>query len=141
MLIVSASHILFADNSIKANMDKFQGVIRTGSRNNTDIHVSLRDVDIAFVQKIDVLDVYIDGKLNFNEHVHRICTKTSSQIHSWRTPFHLMYENSTLCTKLFISSKCHWSIYRTPRKRRGTFRIVHKVGRSSPTVRYLLYNV
>ena len=38
----------------------------TGSRNYADVQVSLGDVDIAFVQKIDVLDVCIDGKLNFN---------------------------------------------------------------------------
>ena len=33
------------------------------------------------------------------------------------------------------SSKCRWSIYRTSSKRRGTLRIVHKIERSSPTVR------
>ena len=44
------------------------------------IQVSLDDVDIAFVQKIDVLGVCIDGKLNFNEHVRRICSKASAQI-------------------------------------------------------------
>ena len=37
-------------------------------------------VDIAFVQKIDVLGVCIDVKINFNEHVHRICSKASAQI-------------------------------------------------------------
>ena len=37
-------------------------------------------MDIAFVQEIDVLDVCIDGKLNFNEHVGRICSKVSVQI-------------------------------------------------------------
>ena len=70
----------FADNSMKANVDKFQGIIRSGGRNNTAIQVSLDNVDIAFVQKIDVLGVCIDGKLNFNEHVCRICSKASAQI-------------------------------------------------------------
>ena len=37
-------------------------------------------VNITFVQKIDVLGVYIAGKLNFNEHVRRICSKASAQI-------------------------------------------------------------
>ena len=37
-------------------------------------------MDIAFVQKIDVLGVCIDGKLNFNEHFCRICSKASAQI-------------------------------------------------------------
>ena len=70
----------FAENSTKANAEKFQGLILTGSRNNTDVQVSLGDVDIAFVQKIDVLGVCIDGKLNFNEQVRRICSKASAQI-------------------------------------------------------------
>ena len=70
----------FADNSMKANVDKVQGIILSGGRNNTAIQVSLDDVDIAFVQKIDVLGVCIDGKLNFNEHVCRICSKASAQI-------------------------------------------------------------
>ena len=65
---------------MKANVDKFQGIILSGDRNNTAIRVSLDDVDIAFVQKIDVLGVCIDGKLIFNEHVCRICSKASAQI-------------------------------------------------------------
>ena len=52
----------FADNSMKANVDKFQGIILSGGRNNTTVHVSLDDVDIAFVQKIDVLGVCSDIK-------------------------------------------------------------------------------
>ena len=39
----------FAENSMKANAEKFQGLILTGSRNNTDVQVSLGVVDIAFV--------------------------------------------------------------------------------------------
>ena len=70
----------FADNSMKANADKFQGIVLPGSRNHKDVQVSAGDVDIAFVQKIDVLGVCIDGKLNFNEHVHRICSKPSAKI-------------------------------------------------------------
>ena len=31
----------FADNSMKANADKFQGVVLPGSRNNTNVHVLL----------------------------------------------------------------------------------------------------
>ena len=65
---------------MKANADKFQGIVLPGSRNHKDIQVSVGDVDIAFVQKIDVLGVCIDGKLNFKEHVHRICLKASAQI-------------------------------------------------------------
>ena len=70
----------FVDNSRKANAEKVQGVILTGSRNYADVQVSLGDVEDASVQKMDVLGVCIDDKLNFNEHVHRICSKASAQI-------------------------------------------------------------
>ena len=36
--------------------------------------------DICFVSKIEVLGVSIDDKLNFNDHVKRICSKASAQI-------------------------------------------------------------
>ena len=78
--MVQAMAKWFADNSMKANADKFQEIVSPGSRNHKDVQVSVGDVDIAFVQKIDVLGVCIDGKLNYNEHVHRICSKASAQI-------------------------------------------------------------
>ena len=70
----------FADNFMKANAEKFQGIVLPGIRNHKDVQVSVGDVDIAFVQKIDVLGVCIDEKLNSNEHVHRFCSKASGQI-------------------------------------------------------------
>ena len=57
----------------------------------------------------------------------------------------IWYENSTLCAKWFViqtnataahKNKCRRSIYRTTGKRRGTLRVVLKLERSSPTVRY-----
>ena len=47
---------------------------------DTAVHVTLRVIDIAFVQKIYTLGVCIDAKLNLNEHVRRICSKASAQI-------------------------------------------------------------
>ena len=41
----------FADNSMKANADKFQGIILPGGRENKDVQISLEGVNIAFVQK------------------------------------------------------------------------------------------
>ena len=58
-----------------ANGDKFQGIVLPVNRKNT-----LGDIDIAFVQRIDVLGMCIDRKLNFNEYVRRICSKASAKI-------------------------------------------------------------
>ena len=72
----------FADNSMKANADNFQRIVLPRNRRNKDVDVALGDIDIAFRQKIYVFvfGVWIDGKLNFNEHVRPICSKTSVQI-------------------------------------------------------------
>ena len=51
----------FADNSLTANADKFQGIVLPGSRNHKNVQVSVGDV--TFVQKIYVLGVCIDGNL------------------------------------------------------------------------------
>ena len=59
----------FADNSMKAIADKFLGIILPGDRDITDVRISLVGADIAFVPKINILGLYIGGKLNFNEHV------------------------------------------------------------------------
>ena len=44
-----------ADNSMKADGNKFQWIILPGSWNDTHVQVPLGDIDIAFVQKIFVL--------------------------------------------------------------------------------------
>ena len=99
----------FADNSMKANADKFQGIILPGGRENKDVQISLGDVDITFVQKIDILCVYIDVKLNYNEHVRRICSKASAQISALQRLMGLVdYPNrKAICTS-FISSNINY---------------------------------
>ena len=68
---------LFADNFMKSNGDKFQGIILPVNRKNT-----FGDIDITIVQRINVLGMCIDGKLNFNEYVRRICSKSSAKIYA-----------------------------------------------------------
>ena len=98
----------FADNSMKANADKFQGIVLPGSRNNANVQVSLGGVDIAFVKKKDVLGVCIDGKLNFNEHVHRICSKASAQISALQRLTGLDYQSRKAIYTSFIASNFNY---------------------------------
>ena len=72
---------------------------------DTAVHVTLRDIDIAFVQKIDILGVCIDAKLNFNEHVRRICSKASAQISaSQRLTWLIDYPSRKAIYNSFIAS-------------------------------------
>ena len=70
----------FTDNSMRANAGKFQGIILCGGREQKTVNINVGESDICFVSKIEVLGVSIDDKLNFNDHVKRICSKASAQI-------------------------------------------------------------
>ena len=70
----------FTDNSMRANAGKFQGIILCGSREQKTININVGESDICFVSRIEVLGVSIDDKLNFNDHVKRICSKASAPI-------------------------------------------------------------
>ena len=95
----------FTDNSMKANADKFRGIVLRGNRKNAIVHATLGDIDIAFVQKISVLGVCIDGKFNLNEHVRRICSKASDQISALQRLTGLVeYTNRKAIHTSFIAS-------------------------------------
>ena len=53
----------FADNSMKANADKFLGIVLPGSRNHKDDRVSMGVADIVFFQKIMFLVSVLTGNL------------------------------------------------------------------------------
>ena len=65
---------------MRANPGKLQGIILCGNREQKTININVGESDICFVSKIEVLGVSIDDKLNFNDHVKRICAKASAQI-------------------------------------------------------------
>ena len=94
---------------MKANADKFQRIIPPGGRENKDVQMSLEDVDIAYVQKVYVLGVYIDGKLNLNEHVRRISSNASAQISALQRLTGLIdYPSRKAIYTSFISSNVNY---------------------------------
>ena len=72
----------FTDNSMRADADKFQGIILCGGREQKTININVLESNICFVAKIELLGISIDDKLNFNDHFRRICSKASAQIHA-----------------------------------------------------------
>ena len=74
----------FTDNSMRANAGKFQGIILCRGREQKTININIGESDICFVSEIEVLGVSIDDKLNFNDHVKRICSKGSAQMSALR---------------------------------------------------------
>ena len=70
----------FTDDSMRANAGKLQGIILCGGREQKTININVGESAICFVSKFEVLGVSIDDKVNFNDHVKRICSKASAQI-------------------------------------------------------------
>ena len=92
--------------NIFLNADKFQGPVLPGSRIHTGVQVSVGYVCIVFVQKINILGICIDGKLNFDEHVHRIYPKASAQIFALQRLTGLIDYPSrkVICTRFIASN-------------------------------------
>ena len=70
----------FSDNALEANPNKFQGILFNRGHNVSSMQLQVNDNDISFVSSIHALGICIDDKLNFNDHVDRICSKAACQV-------------------------------------------------------------
>ena len=70
----------FSDNAMEANPNKFQGILFNRGHNASSMQLQVNDNDIFFVSSIHALGICIDDKLNFNDHVDRICSKAACQV-------------------------------------------------------------
>ena len=99
----------FTDKSMKANTDKFQGIILCGGREKKIININIGESDICFISKIGVLGVSIDDKLNFNDHVKRTCSKASAQISPLQRLTGLIdLPNKKAIYSSFIAANCNY---------------------------------
>ena len=70
----------FSDNAMEANPNKCQGILFNRGHNVSSMQLQVNDNDISFVSSINALGICIDDKLNFNDHVDRICSKAACQV-------------------------------------------------------------
>ena len=70
----------FSDNAMEANRNKFQGILFNHGHNVSSMQLQVNDNDISFVSSKHALGICIDDKLNFNDHVDRICAKAACQV-------------------------------------------------------------
>ena len=72
----------FRRNNMIVNPEKFQSMIleRFG---NTDVHaVEIDDSKIETTNSVDLLGIYIDNKLTFDDHIFTLCNKASMQLNA-----------------------------------------------------------
>ena len=69
----------FDDNYFQINANKCHLLI---SRHSKDICINVQDEIIECSNSVKLLGITIDNKLNFDEHLNKLCKKTSQKIHA-----------------------------------------------------------
>ena len=65
------------------NPDKFRLIFLDKRRSdNTNIEVEIGNEKISSTSSVKLLGVHIDDKLNFNEHVNKICKSAGNQLNA-----------------------------------------------------------
>ena len=65
------------------NPDKFPVIFLDKRRSgNTNIEVEIRNEKISSISSMKHLGVHIDDRLNFNEHVNKICKSAGNQLNA-----------------------------------------------------------
>ena len=65
------------------NPDEFPVIFLDKRRsNNTNIEVEIRNEKISSISSMKHLGVHIDDRLNFNEHVNKICKSAGNQLNT-----------------------------------------------------------
>jgi len=82
----------YAINGLKANPEKFQGMI--SEKKTYDFHFKIGNVEIDKKTSINLLGVNLDNKLNFSKHISNICARVHNQIQVIKRFRHIL-SNST----------------------------------------------
>lgn len=92
----------FHDNYLKLNADKCHLLI---SNHNKDIFINVEEEIIECSNSVKLLGVTIDNKLDFGEHVSKLCKKASQKLHALARISNLMSrEKLRILMKAFIES-------------------------------------
>ena len=92
----------FDDNYMKANSDKSHLLLSTEEKLNANINGDL----ISNSKSEKLLGVTIDSKLNFDEHVSRLCNKASQKLSALaRISSYMKLDQKRRIMKAFISSQ------------------------------------
>ena len=102
------THILFEwfkFNEMKSNTDKCHLLIV----NNQDKDIKIGEDVITSETSVKLLGVTIDNKLNFNEHVEKICKKANAKLHALaRIAKYLSSDKLRILMKTYIESQFNY---------------------------------
>ena len=70
----------YEDNMLKGNYSKYRTMTMQNKREITTPTMSIQGSEIESTEKLNLLGVTIDSKLNFNHHINNVCKKASQRI-------------------------------------------------------------
>ena len=76
----------FRDNSMIVNPEKFQAIIidRKNPKNNSQ-KLTIDEKVITSSENVTLLGLEVDSKLNFDEHISKLCNKSAGRLNElWR---------------------------------------------------------
>ena len=93
----------FHDNYLKMNADKCKLLV---TNHHDDISINVDNEVITASKSVKLLGITIDNKLNFNEHISKLCKKTSLKLHALsRVSNYLSSSKLKIIVKAFIESQ------------------------------------
>jgi len=75
-----STDIWFARNSMKRNISKYQVMVLGKNKGTDDSVFKCEESQLPISNKMELLGVTINEKLNFEKHIAKICRKVSQQI-------------------------------------------------------------
>ena len=70
----------YEDNMLKGNYSKYKTMVMQNKGERTNLSMSIPGNEIESTEKLSLLGVTIDNKLNFNHHINNVCKKASQRI-------------------------------------------------------------
>ena len=70
----------YEDNMLKGNYSKYKTIAMQNKGKITNLSMSIQGSEIESTEKLSLLGVTIDNKLNFNHHINNVCKKASQRI-------------------------------------------------------------
>ena len=94
----------FKDNSMIVNPDKFEVIITDRKKqNNNPPKMTIDEKVVTSSNKVTLLGLDIDSKLNFDDHISKICNKSDGQLNALCRLGHFFgLEERNIITVLFM---------------------------------------
>ena len=92
------------NNKMIANPDKFQCIILSKNKADNIVEVNIKDQKVPSQTSVKLLGITIDNKLNFNEHISKLCKSASAQPNAiFRLRYKLPFKAKHILINSFVN--------------------------------------